>query len=111
MIAIVIGDMPPLLLAFGVLSPRGPFCIPLRMSSSPIFASLAHQAATRSSAHRSKTTQSLLGGRKSVAVLELPRLQAGSEPASTLFGGTMSEGVRDHISLRLTLQPVIANRS
>src|SRR6476659_940858 len=37
----MIGDMPPLLPMFlGCCWPRGPFCIPLRMSSSPMLASL-----------------------------------------------------------------------
>src|SRR5271156_1342678 len=36
-IAIVMGDMPPLLALLGVRCPRGPFCIPLRTSSKPIF--------------------------------------------------------------------------
>src|SRR4051794_21322733 len=41
--AIIQGDMPPPLLPEGVGSrrPPGPFCIPLRMSSSPMFTSLA----------------------------------------------------------------------
>ena len=33
----VIGDMPPLSEPFeGALGPRGPFCMPLRMSSKPM---------------------------------------------------------------------------
>src|SRR6266446_7874991 len=32
----VIGDIPPLLWAVGLLGPRGPCCIPLRTSSKPI---------------------------------------------------------------------------
>jgi hypothetical protein len=40
--AIIIGDMPPLLplLVEGARGPRGPFCIPLRTSINPIFASI-----------------------------------------------------------------------
>src|ERR1700733_12534491 len=39
--AIIIGDMPPPLLAVeGARGPRGPFCIPLRTSIKPIFASI-----------------------------------------------------------------------
>jgi hypothetical protein len=40
MSAIVIGDIPPLSPALlGWLSPRGPFCMPLMMSMSPISSS------------------------------------------------------------------------
>jgi hypothetical protein len=41
MTAIVTGDMPPPLpLVEGPLEPRGPFCMPLRTSIKPIFASI-----------------------------------------------------------------------
>jgi hypothetical protein len=42
--AIMIGDMPPplelVLAGAGVRAPRGPFCMPLRTSISPMFASV-----------------------------------------------------------------------
>ena len=39
----VIGDMPPLL-SFGSLGPRGPFCMPFRMSIKPMVVSLWQSA-------------------------------------------------------------------
>src|SRR5258708_4107712 len=38
----VIGDIPPPVCAFGLLGPRGPFCMPLSTSSKPIVSLLPH---------------------------------------------------------------------
>jgi putative ABC transport system substrate-binding protein len=51
----------------------------------------------------------LLCGLERAATREASRFQAGREPTDALRGRAVREGVRDHVALALSLQPIIPN--
>src|SRR5215471_12308822 len=69
-------------------------------------------ARARAVARASRTTKEPLKLRRpeSVAAGDRSALEPGIEPALTLLGGAVGEGIRHRIALRLLLQGIVADR-